>query len=77
MGRRAGLYVMGTEHFQNALLPIRRDAESGKAEKPKNRVLCPPDPKSALKERGILACGLARRLWIYTQFCALQERGNR
>ena len=36
---------------------MRRDAESGKAEKLKNRVLCtPPDPKSALKERGILAC---------------------
>ena len=36
---------------------MRRDAESGKAEKPKNRVLCtPPDQKSALKERGILAC---------------------
>ena len=24
---------------------MRRDAESGKAEKPKNRVLCPPRPK--------------------------------
>ena len=38
--QRACLPIMGMERFHNALFPIRRDAESGKAEKPKNRVLC-------------------------------------
>ena len=33
--------------------------------------------RCAPEERGITACGLAHRLWIYPRFCALQERGSR
>ena len=32
--------------------------------------------RCAPEERGITACGLAHRLWIYPRFCALQERGS-
>ncbi len=33
--------------------------------------------RCAPEERGITACGLAHRLWVYPRFCALQERGSR
>ena len=64
--------------FEERVIPNEERCRIRKSRKAQESgALHPPDPKSALKERGILACGLARRLWIYTQFCALQERGNR